>query len=47
MTRRTPAPLREVLDPTFEPAQVVAALFTLKVAYAFAVRHEPVGSPPT
>ena len=24
------------------PMQVVAALFTLKVAYAFAVRHEPV-----
>lgn len=47
MTRRTPAPLREVLGLTFEPAQVVAALFPLKVAYAFAVRHEPVGSPPT
>jgi hypothetical protein len=28
------------------PMQVVAALFTLKVAYAFAVRHEPVGFPP-
>jgi hypothetical protein len=27
------------------PMQVVASLFTLKVAYAFAVRHEPARSP--